>query len=113
MTDLCPCCRRPLPETSDLIIDAGIVVCNGHVASLTMQEHALLEILAAAKGNVRSKERLLASIYALQPDEPPELKIIDVFVCKLRKKLKPLGVEILTVWGQGYRLLPIPERKVA
>lgn len=113
MTDLCPCCRRPLPETNDLVIDSGIVVCNGRVAALTIQENALLEILAAAKGRVQSKERLLASLYALQPDDPPEIKIIDVFVCKLRKKLKPLGVEIFTVRGQGYRLLPVPERKVA
>lgn len=113
MTDLCPCCRRPLPETSEMIIDQGIVVCNGRVAMLTRQEFALIEILVAAKGHVRSRERLLDVLYSLQPDDPPEIKIIDVFVCKLRKKLTPLGVEILTVWGQGYRLVPKAERKAA
>ena len=34
----------------------------------------------------------------------PEPKIIDVFVCKLRRKLEPIGLTILTIWGQGYRL---------
>ncbi|MER9912667.1 winged helix-turn-helix domain-containing protein [Mesorhizobium sp. M0050] len=67
--------------------------------------------LRSAGHRVRSQASLLTRLYQLKTDEP-ELKIIDVFVCKLRKKLKPLGVEIQTVWGQGYRLLPmVTERR--
>lgn len=103
----CPCCRQVLPQSPQLIVDeAGILVRNGRFASLTRHEFALFETLQNAGDRVLSQEALLRSIYGLQMDEP-EIKIIDVFVCKLRKKLKPLGVEIQTVWGSGYRLLPL------
>lgn len=103
----CPCCRQGLPHSPELIVDeAGILVRNGRFASLTRHEFALFETLQNAGHRILSQEALLRSIYGLQMDEP-EIKIIDVFVCKLRKKLKPLGVEIQTVWGSGYRLLPV------
>jgi two-component system cell cycle response regulator CtrA len=52
-----------------------------------------------------SKDSLMAALYGLKPDDDePEVKIVDVFVCKMRRKLKPFGVEIITIWGQGYSL---------
>lgn len=54
--------------------------------------------------DVATKPSIMAAIYANRIDEDPEMKIIDVFVCKMRKKLRPFGVKILTVWGQGYSL---------
>jgi two-component system cell cycle response regulator CtrA len=52
-----------------------------------------------------SKDSLMAALYGLKPDDDePEVKIVDVFVCKMRRKLKPFGVEIVTIWGQGYGL---------
>jgi two-component system cell cycle response regulator CtrA len=53
-----------------------------------------------------TKDQLMAALYSHRPEDPPEMKIVDVFICKLRKKLKPIGVEIETLWGQGYRLSP-------
>ncbi len=54
-----------------------------------------------------TKEQLLTIIYgALPPDDQPEIKIIDVFVCKIRKKLAPHGIMIRTLWGLGYELPP-------
>lgn len=70
---------------------------------LTGKEAALIAILMKQKGVV-SKESLLGTMYQLMTDDPPELKIIDVFVCKARKKLRPYGLEIATVWGRGYEL---------
>ena len=49
-----------------------------------------------------SKDRLYFALYG-QNDDPPDAKIIDVFVCKIRKKL-PEGVEIKTIWGAGYEM---------
>lgn len=49
-----------------------------------------------------SKDRLYFALYG-QNDDPPDAKIIDVFVCKIRKKL-PKGVEIKTIWGAGYEM---------
>jgi len=60
--------------------------------------------LALARGGLVSKEQILESAYYDRADDPPEIKIVDVFICKLRKKLKPYGVQITTIWGVGYRL---------
>ena len=51
-----------------------------------------------------TKPQIMMAIYADRLEEEPEQKIVDVFVCKMRKKLKPFGIVISTVWGQGYRL---------
>jgi DNA-binding response OmpR family regulator len=104
---LCPCCRQPLPESSDLLVDeeAGILIRGGRIAALTPQEASLFLSLRQVMPRIRTKEQLLSDLYRIG-DEEPLIKIIDVFVCKLRRKLQPLGVEIETAWGRGYRLVP-------
>lgn len=53
------------------------------------------------------RDAVMTELYGLRPDgEEPEPKIVDVFACKLRKKLKPYGVAINVQWGQGYFLTP-------
>lgn len=77
---------------------------------LTGREYAIIELLAMRKGATLSKEIFLNHLYGGM--EEPEFKIIDVFICKLRKKLaEALGGEnyIETVWGRGY-VLREPER---
>jgi two-component system cell cycle response regulator CtrA len=72
---------------------------------LTGKEYAILELLALRKGTTLTKEMFLNHLYG--GIDEPELKIIDVFVCKLRKKLSSAtGGEnyIETVWGRGYVL---------
>ncbi len=51
-----------------------------------------------------TKQSIMLAMYSDRIDVEPEIKIVDVFVCKLRKKLKPFGIEIQTVWGAGYAL---------
>jgi two-component system cell cycle response regulator CtrA len=46
-------------------------------------------------------------------DDEPEIKIIDVFVCKLRKKMEIFGVKIETIWGRGYYMTPEMKAKAA
>lgn len=58
---------------------------------------------------VATKQSIMTALYSDRPDDDIEIKIVDVFVCKLRKKLKAFGVEILTVWGSGYSL---PSREI-
>jgi two-component system cell cycle response regulator CtrA len=77
---------------------------------LTGKEYAILELLALRKGSTVTKEMFLNHLYG--GIDEPELKIIDVFVCKLRKKLTAAGDGrhcIETVWGQGYVLREPPE----
>lgn len=77
---------------------------------LTLIEAKLVLALKRARGRTLSKETLMGVIYGTQPeDEWPQLKIIDVFVCKVRRKLTAIGanIHIETDWGQGYRLRAI------
>jgi two-component system cell cycle response regulator CtrA len=73
--------------------------------ALTAKEYRILELLSLRKGTVLTKEMLLDHLYA--GTDEPELKIIDVFVCKLRKKLAQAtggNHYIVTIWGRGYSL---------
>ena len=72
---------------------------------MTGKEYQILEILALRKGTTLSKEMFLNHLYGGMDE--PELKIIDVFICKLRKKLANASGGrdyIETVWGRGYML---------
>ncbi|MGY9105377.1 MAG: winged helix-turn-helix domain-containing protein, partial [Alphaproteobacteria bacterium] len=72
---------------------------------LTAKEYQMLELLSLRKGSTQTKEMFLNYLYDGNND--PESKIIDVFICKLRKKLAGVcGGEqyIETVWGRGYVL---------
>ena len=72
---------------------------------LTSKEYAILELLAIKKGAVLPKEMFLNHIYGGMDE--PELKIVDVFICKLRKKIAQMGGGnnvIDTIWGRGYTI---------
>jgi two-component system cell cycle response regulator CtrA len=56
------------------------------------------------KRELVTKEAAMAALYGNFGKDEAEIKIVDVFICKLRRKLKPFGIEIKTVWGQGYML---------
>ena len=86
-------------------MDTRIVEVAGTQVHLTNKEYAILELLAMRKGTVLTKEMFLNHLYSSMDE--PEIKIIDVFVCKLRKKLSQAsgGVNYIeTVWGRGYML---------
>lgn len=74
---------------------------DGADLGMTGKEAKLYRYLKARTGQISSKQQILTAIYGVA-DDMPEIKIVDVFVCKLRKKM-PQGEEIETVWGQGYR----------
>lgn len=101
----CPVCGgeiRNAPAT--LVEDRGMVVANGSFAVLTGSETTILRELIARFPAVASKERLYNALYALDIDGGAQEKIVDVMICKIRKKLAPLGIEITTSWGQGFAL---------
>ncbi len=86
-------------------LDAKSVEVNGKTVHLTGKEYQMLELLSLRKGTTLTKEMFLNHLYGGMDE--PELKIIDVFICKLRKKLSnATGGEnyIETVWGRGYVL---------
>lgn len=87
-------------------LDTRSVEVAGTPVHLTNKEYAILELLAMRKGTVLTKETFLNHLY--NGIDEPEIKIIDVFVCKLRKKLADASGSdtnyIETVWGRGYML---------
>lgn len=86
-------------------LDTRNVEVDGNQVHLTNKEYAILNLLVMRKGTVLSKEMFLNHLYS-SVDEP-EMKIIDVFICKLRKKLADAsgGTNYIeTVWGRGYML---------
>ena len=92
-------------------LDQKTVEVDGESVHLTGKEYQMLELLSLRKGTTLTKEMFLNHLYGGMDE--PELKIIDVFVCKLRKKLAAAMAgesHIETVWGRGYVLRdPAPE----
>src|ERR1700739_3076717 len=90
-------------------LDTRVVSVDDQPVHLTGKEYGILELLSLRKGTTLTKEMFLDHLYGGMDE--PELKIIDVFVCKLRKKLaQATGGEnyIETVWGRGYVLRDQP-----
>ncbi|MCC7319606.1 MAG: response regulator transcription factor [Rubellimicrobium sp.] len=86
-------------------LDAKTVDVGGTPVHLTGKEYQMLELLSLRKGTTLTKEMFLNHLYGGMDE--PELKIIDVFICKLRKKLAQANggdSPIETVWGRGYVL---------
>jgi two-component system, cell cycle response regulator CtrA len=94
-------------ETGDLAVnlDTKTVTVRGQSVYLTGKEYQMLELLSLRKGITITKDMFLNHMYGGM--EEPELKIIDVFICKLRKKLAAAtegdGI-VQTIWGRGYVL---------
>lgn len=86
-------------------IDTRTATIDGERIPLTGKEYQMIELLSLRKGVTLSKEMFLNHLYGGRDE--PELKIIDVFVCKIRKKLSAAtegdGI-IETIWGRGYVL---------
>jgi len=94
-------------RTGDIVVnlDAKTVEVSGNRVHLTGKEYEMLELLSLRKGTTLTKEMFLNHLYGGMDE--PELKIIDVFICKLRKKLAVAADGnhyIETVWGRGYVL---------
>jgi two-component system, cell cycle response regulator CtrA len=94
-------------------LDSHTVEIDSKGVHLTGKEYGILELLALRKGSTLTKEQFLNHLYGGMDE--PEQKIIDVFVCKLRKKLQDAsgGANYIeTVWGRGY-VLRDPEAEAA
>ena len=94
-------------ETGNLVVnlDTKTVEINGARVHLTGKEYQILELLNLRKATSVTKEMFLTNLYGGMDE--PEIKIIDVFICKMRKKLANVSLGknyIETVWGRGYVL---------
>ena len=92
-------------ECGDLVVnlDTKMAQVNGTPLHLTAKEYQILELLSLRMGMTQTKDMVLNHLYGGMDE--PEMKIIDVFICKLRKKLTNAsgGKDYIeTIWGRGY-----------
>ena len=95
-------------------LDSRTVDVAGEPLHLTGKEYGIIELLSLRKGSTLTKEMFLNHLYGGMDE--PEVKIIDVFICKLRKKIENMNngeSHIETVWGRGYVLRDAQEGKAA
>lgn len=89
-----------------ITIERGYFHVNVKYLRLTKKELSLFGFIIVGNGKVKTKQMMLEHLYGTQ--NQPDQKIIDVFVCKIRGKLKKQHVEaalaIQTIWGRGYAL---------
>lgn len=93
-------------------LDSRTVEVDGKPLHLTGKEYGIIELLSLRKGSTLTKEMFLNHLYGGMDE--PEVKIIDVFICKLRKKIQDMtdgDNYIETVWGRGYVLRDPQEEK--
>ena len=80
---------------------------RGQYVRFPRKQHKLLELLFLKSGRTVTTDMVLNHLYGWE--EPPNSKIVDVFVCQIRRRLREAGSQeccIQTVWGQGYRVIP-------
>ncbi|MGE0226260.1 MAG: response regulator transcription factor [Acetobacteraceae bacterium] len=96
----------------ELSLDRHEVLVRGQRLTVSRREFAVLELLFLKQGTILTKVAFLNHLYG--GIEEPEIKTIDVIICRLRKKLAAAGVPMLidTIWGCGYILRePLPVEK--
>ena len=96
-------------RVGSLEMDLGkkLVSAGSTPVHLTGKEYLVLEHLMLNAGRMCSKEAIFNAVYSLSNEDEPQLKIVDVFICKIRGKLKNAGIDpghIHTHWGRGYRV---------
>jgi two-component system cell cycle response regulator CtrA len=92
--------RERVRQLEDALVPTDVIVPIEW--RLTVHEARLFAFLTTR--DLATKQAIMQALYSDRAGDEPEIKIVDVFVCKLRKKLKPFGVDVQTVWGHGYRL---------
>jgi two-component system cell cycle response regulator CtrA len=88
----------------ELNLDSRQVIVNGREVRLTSKEYSILELLVLRRGKLLTKDAFLNHLY--NGTDEPERQIIDLYMCRLRKKLAVAGADNLidTIWGHGYLL---------
>jgi len=104
--------KDPLVTVGNIVMDlnAHNVFVEERLVDLSPKEQIILECLALHKDHILSKEHLLVQLYGGMDE--PEIRIIDAFIWRIRKKLNEAGQNeeyVQTIWGRGYRLSELKE----
>lgn len=104
----CPCCGAPVDPLAVLVdMASGVVTLGGRTTHLTPAEVAIFDLLVKGYPTVTTRERIYDDLYTSRPEcDWPEVKFVDVLICKLRRKLSAIDLEIITIWSRGWVLSP-------
>lgn len=112
MTNLCPTCGNVVPDRELIVsLEANTVICNGRSAKLTSQQAEILHILANAAPRVVTIDAIIAGIYGSSVEPETSVVLIRTHICKIRRKIAPLGLTIKNTHAIGYTL-QIPHRQL-
>lgn len=102
----CPCCNQ-LVEGAAFLADLNtLVITNGiFSAKLTPRQFAVAKVLIDAFPRMVTKEEIYDRAFLYPNGDGPEIKIVDVMICKIRPPLAEIGLVIETVWGKGYKMV--------
>lgn len=102
----CPCCHQPVEGASVLADENTLTVTNGRfTAKFTPNGFKVAQLLIRRFPAMVTKEGIYDNVFLADNGDGPEIKIVDVYICKIRPLLAELGLVIETIWGKGYKLV--------
>lgn len=108
MTGICPCCGNALQidRGAHFALESLALVSSDYAVVFTKHEAALFDVLWRNRntGRVSTKGSLFDHLYSDDPSGGPDIKVIEVLICRIRKKLEVTNIEIATVFDTGYFL---------
>jgi hypothetical protein len=105
--------EQRVPEYAKTGVDDALLILNVvRLFGVTQQQACLLLVLIKRREVTRKMLHAVIESRRPHPKVETEPKIVDVVICKLRKKLEPLGLKIETVWSCGY-FMSAEHRKTA
>lgn len=105
--ETCPVCGGPRNRESPLIVTDDAVYWQGKQIHFSTQERQYLQYLLLHRNKVVTKDALYMHLYSGLPDADwPEVKIVDVYICKIRRRLVAANIPVIieTFWGRGWML---------
>jgi two-component system, OmpR family, response regulator len=103
MTTCCPTCGQAIEAGEAIKVTGRYVLHKDKATRLSKMEAAVVSCLLEAKGRVVTKDHIMQHVYGLACDWP-DWKILDIFICRARRRLKPLGIFIANSRGEGFAL---------
>ncbi len=107
----CPLCNHPYEGHEGIFVDeeSRTLIIDGKLIGLTHRMSQILAGILSCDPRVASIGYLMDYVYGADADDEPEKKILSVYVCRIRKKLKNTRFDIITIWGYGYRIMEIDD----
>lgn len=104
---LCPLCGQLYSGHAGVFLDeeSNDVIIDEEKIYLAIREFDFFAALVKSAPRVATNEYVMDYVYGRATDNEPDKKIIDVYICKLRKKIKHTRFRILTEFGTGHRLV--------